>query len=201
MSDQTCEYCKGPVQNKNSRYCSKECYVNSRWTERKCGQCGNVFKTRKCYVERRQVVYCSRECSYIANRTQQGVFYNGVRYSENVQGYLISSEGDGRLLHRVIWEEYYGAIPDGYVIHHKNANKKDNRIENLSLEEWGSHTAYHNSTGISYGAITCKGCGKVVKRRSSEIRRGQNKFCSRGCSNKYRSRNEDGRYESGHEIL
>jgi len=33
--------------------------------------------------------------------------------------------------HRLIWIQYYGRIPDGYVVHHRNENKLDNRIENL----------------------------------------------------------------------
>lgn len=36
-------------------------------------------------------------------------------------------------VHRKVWEENYGAIPDGMVIHHKNSIKDDNRIENLEM--------------------------------------------------------------------
>src|SRR3990167_149789 len=34
---------------------------------------------------------------------------------------------------RVIWMSKHGSIPEGKVIDHKNANKKDNRLENLRL--------------------------------------------------------------------
>ena len=37
------------------------------------------------------------------------------------------------LLHRVIWEELNGPIPDGLTIDHINSNRVDNRIENLQL--------------------------------------------------------------------
>lgn len=33
--------------------------------------------------------------------------------------------------HRLIWEKENGSIPIGWVIHHLNGNKLDNRIENL----------------------------------------------------------------------
>lgn len=46
-------------------------------------------------------------------------------------------------LHRVIWEDYYGKIPEGYEIHHKNGIKTDNRIENLELLKHKDHMAKH----------------------------------------------------------
>ena len=42
-----------------------------------------------------------------------------------------SSGGKTILVHRKIWIENFGEIPKGCIIHHKNGNKKDNRIENL----------------------------------------------------------------------
>ena len=36
-------------------------------------------------------------------------------------------------VHRLIWAEANGEIPEGMQIHHINANKQDNRLENLSL--------------------------------------------------------------------
>ena len=38
-----------------------------------------------------------------------------------------------RRLHRLVWEAFKGEIPKGYVIDHKNADKKDNRLDNLQL--------------------------------------------------------------------
>ena len=36
-------------------------------------------------------------------------------------------------IHRKVWEEHHGPIPKGMVIHHKNSDKLDNRIENLEM--------------------------------------------------------------------
>lgn len=61
--------------------------------------------------------------------------------------YRITSykEGNnGKLLHRLIYEDFYGEIPEGYNIHHKNGNKKDNCILNLALVEHGEHSRQHN---------------------------------------------------------
>ena len=39
------------------------------------------------------------------------------------------------LVHRIIWELHYGAIPEGMWIDHKNRIRDDNRIENLRLAD------------------------------------------------------------------
>ena len=45
----------------------------------------------------------------------------------------VSVKGKTYYEHRLIWAEANGPIPDGYVIHHINGNKKDNRLANLAL--------------------------------------------------------------------
>src|SRR6056297_1825200 len=42
------------------------------------------------------------------------------------------SRGRSRM-HTKVWVHYFGNIPKGYQIHHKNGNKWDNRIENLEI--------------------------------------------------------------------
>lgn len=37
------------------------------------------------------------------------------------------------LVHRLVWEAFYGAIPDGLEINHKSRDRADNRLENLEL--------------------------------------------------------------------
>ena len=47
-------------------------------------------------------------------------------------------------LHREVWEQHYGPIPTGYVVHHINEDHLDNRIENLKLLTRSEHTRYHS---------------------------------------------------------
>lgn len=48
--------------------------------------------------------------------------------------YVITTRKEGyhhKRLHHLIWSEHYGKpVPKGYIIHHLNMNKTDNRIQN-----------------------------------------------------------------------
>jgi hypothetical protein len=37
------------------------------------------------------------------------------------------------MAHRMVWESFYGPIPEGFEINHKNGNKKDPSLENLEI--------------------------------------------------------------------
>jgi len=48
--------------------------------------------------------------------------------------------------HRLVMERALGiAVPDGYVVHHINHKRNDNRIENLALMTFQAHAALHMS--------------------------------------------------------
>ncbi len=49
------------------------------------------------------------------------------------------------LMHHYVWWQHTGTtVPKGYVIHHKNGDRGDNRLENLELMLWGDHTKLHH---------------------------------------------------------
>ena len=50
----------------------------------------------------------------------------------------------GKFLHRLIFEDFYGiAIPNGFVVHHKDGNKTNNCILNLQLLSDNEHKRKH----------------------------------------------------------
>jgi len=68
---------------------------------------------------------------------------------QNHEGYyVITSKKEGyghKYLHRLVWEEHYNKpLPKGYVIHHINHDKTDNRIQNLQCVYEPLHLRHHN---------------------------------------------------------
>ena len=61
--------------------------------------------------------------------------------------YRITSSKEGnhnKKLHRLIWEDHYNKpVPKGYVIHHMNGIKTDNRIQNLQCVKHSLHSKFH----------------------------------------------------------
>jgi hypothetical protein len=82
----------------------------------------------------------------------QGNFYKLKLWDAHPSGYLnaglynkpgVKNKHYFRV-HRLIWEAFNGAIPDGYVVDHINGDKKDNRLENLQLLTWSENLLkYH----------------------------------------------------------
>ena len=48
--------------------------------------------------------------------------------------------------HKLVWMQHHGEIPKGFVIHHKNGNKKDNKIENLEMMSYSNHRNTHKGS-------------------------------------------------------
>ena len=46
-------------------------------------------------------------------------------------------------LHRQIWIDNFGEIPKGFVIHHKDENPLNNKLDNLELMAKGVHSRLH----------------------------------------------------------
>jgi HNH endonuclease len=70
------------------------------------------------------------------------VIYRGVKFIW-FDGYYrkkgIFSKDKPSNLHRAVWIDHFGPIPEGYHIHHKDADRRNNRIENLQCLEGGLH--------------------------------------------------------------
>ena len=73
-----------------------------------------------------------------------------------------NGEGQSCSVHRLVWEQHNGKIPEGYMIHHINGDKKDNRIENLMMVTPKEHGKLHrkpNRKRVYYPS----GAVKIIK--------------------------------------
>ena len=70
----------------------------------------------------------------------------GKAYVGNHGYYVVTSAAEGnhnKLLHRLIFEDFYGKIPDGCHIHHKDGVKTNNCIMNLQIMTESQHHKLH----------------------------------------------------------
>lgn len=83
-------------------------------------------------------------------------------------------------IHRVIFQYYYGEIPDGYEIHHNDHNPLNNDITNLQMLTKAEHQQLHRKTATQNKCI-CEYCGNIFTSNRQESPR----FCSRRCQSKW----------------
>jgi len=75
----------------------------------------------------------------------------GVTITKNGYRMILTTEGKHELEHRLVWKKHNGDILKGYVIHHTNGNKTDNRIENLQMMNRSCHSNFHYQMGDYIG--------------------------------------------------
>ncbi|KKL25185.1 hypothetical protein LCGC14_2407810, partial [marine sediment metagenome] len=71
------------------------------------------------------------------DRVGRGKYANGYIYV------ILSWTATKLMEHHVVWVMHHEPIPKGMIVHHKNENKQDNRIENLELMIDGDHRRHH----------------------------------------------------------
>jgi endogenous inhibitor of DNA gyrase (YacG/DUF329 family) len=82
---------------------------------------------------------------------RETIIYNGNKYHrypnskhESVRSYFRAHfKKSPTYLHRQVWEDANGDIPDGYEVHHKDGNPANNQISNLELRKRKEHQKYH----------------------------------------------------------
>jgi hypothetical protein len=140
----------------------------------KCDICGNLFYRKAHWAERTEHQFCDQFCASIYKSDEVTASGNG-RWNGGVynreDGYLglyeIKLKGERTkysMEHRLIMEQHIGRkLKNSEVVHHLNGNRKDNRIENLSLfntsawhRKW--HALYRNIVKIML--YTTYYCGK-----------------------------------------
>lgn len=124
--------------------------------EKQCLQCGKTFT-----AARARNKFCGKACQHRAARTGKG--------------YVQTHAGPE---HRLMMEKHLGRkLRSTEHVHHKNEDKRDNRIENLEVLTVQEHASLHRSKHPKTKA--CAVCGAMFE--PDPRCRGRQRTCSKAC--------------------
>ena len=132
-----CSECKGIKRREQGRDNAKRYHQQKRGNY-KCPLCGEAKDKHasRCWACYQKDNKGETHHSWKGGRTVHSDGYIEIRKPPGYQGTCTS---DRILEHRYVWEQAYGAIPKGIILHHLNGDKTDNRLENLCALRRNEH--------------------------------------------------------------
>lgn len=83
---------------------------------------------------------------YIENG--DAALFDGLSFRKDKKtGYYLNAKTHKRL-HVYVWEYFNGKVPKGYHVHHKDHDKTNNEIDNLTLLSASEHSALHSKEQV-----------------------------------------------------
>lgn len=119
------------------KFCSIKCKLSntdySTPVYKNCLNCGKEYKIKK--SREKLTKFCSYKC--------MNKFKSATKKKMN--GYIFWRENGKRIWeHRTIMEQFLGRkLSKNEIVHHKNNNRSDNRIENLQILNQSEHMNIH----------------------------------------------------------
>ena len=132
--------------------------------------------------------------------------YGPYKSSDNRDFYIyIYPDGTRKSVwaYREIMEEHLGRkLKPTEIVHHKNEDCTDNRIENLEIMSLKDHSSQH-APRVPKLVLTCVWCGKVFERAGGDERHNRKMghhgpFCGNHCAGKYGAAVQNKRIEPKH---
>lgn len=160
LRDIQCYICKKVFQDRrspsevNSRHnvCSKDCLKQlHKELLRKgkyvsCEGCNKVFYKKLAELKRTTHSFCSHKCKAPRYGTGRTIGSDGY--------WIITVNKKPKRENRLIMEKYLGRkLKPNELVHHKNGNKLDNRIENLFIVDRSEHNLIHSFKHGKYTSI------------------------------------------------
>jgi ribonucleoside-diphosphate reductase alpha chain len=107
-------------------------------------------------------VRCTDDHNFYSFRGNK-IMAKDLRTNISIRAFTVSIPPDGHMrahafvnnkarhqyVARLVWEHFYGKIEGDLILHHKDFNKLNNRLENLMLLTNSDHSRIHYSTGHS----------------------------------------------------
>ena len=119
----------------------------------------SLNEVARAYGITRQSVYAMFSIRFFTLRTAKPlpfIFFNGFKYSRRSNGYFAKTNKGRSYLHRDVWINFNGAIPEGFDVHHINGNKEDNNISNLELLSFFAHGIKHAKSNVGFKSTQFK---------------------------------------------